>query len=63
MKKLLNILGAVLGVAGAIGCTVMVIMAIRFMELGRVVFYLVIGIVCIEVAVLTIINLVKSKKK
>ncbi len=63
MKKILRILGAILGVAGTIACTVMVIMAARFMELGRVVFYLVIGIVCIEVAVLSIIGLCKEMKK
>ncbi len=63
MKKTLLILGAILGVAGTIACTVMVIMAARFMELGRVVFYLVIGIACIEVAVLSITGLYKEIKK
>ncbi len=62
MKKILLILGALLGAAGTVACTVMVIMAARFMELGRVVFYLIIGIVCVEIAVMSIIKLCKKNK-
>ena len=51
MKHIWMVL-ALLGVAGLIVSTVMVVMSVRFGEWGRVLFYGVIAILCIEMAVI-----------
>ena len=60
MSKAPWILAIILCLAGAVFGIVMTVMAFRFMEYGRVVFYLVITIVCIE---LVIISAMKIKHK
>ena len=60
MNRFLYLLLLVAGIAGCIFGISMTVMAFRFMEYGRVVFYLVITIVCIELA---IISLMKIKHK
>ena len=57
MSKVLFIILGLLGLAGAVFGIVMTVMAFRFMEYGRVIFYLVITIVCIELAVLSFMKL------
>ena len=51
MGKVLLILVGFLCVAGGIFGIVMAVMAVRFMEYGRVIFYLTLAILCIELAV------------
>ena len=60
MRKMLLLILGLLGLAGTVFGIVMTVMAFRFMEYGRVVFYLVITIVCIE---LVIISATKIKHK
>jgi len=60
MSKVLWTVLALVCAAGSIFGLVMTVMAFRFMEYGRVVFYLVITIGCIELAIL---SLMKSKHK
>lgn len=60
MRKVLLLILGLLGLAGTVLGIVMTVMAFRFMEYGRVVFYLVITIVCIE---LVIISAMKTKHK
>ena len=60
MRKVLFVILGLLCLAGAVFGIVMTVMAFRFMEYGRVVFYLVTTIVCIE---LVIISLMKIKHK
>jgi len=63
MKKILPILGSVLGVAGTVLSAVTLGYAIRFGELGRVVLYAVTALICLELAVLSILKLIKMLKK
>ena len=49
-------------IAGAVVSTVMVVMACRFMELGRVVFYLSLAIICAGLAIWGITNLISKKQ-
>ena len=51
MKKLLNILLFIIGIGITVFAVIMLVSAIRFLELGRVVFYAVIAILAIELAV------------
>ena len=60
MRKVLFLILGLLGLAGAVFGIVMTVIAFRFMEYGRVIFYLVITIACIE---LVIISLMKIKHK
>ena len=65
-KRLFVILFALLaliGTAGAIVCTIMFVMAIRFGELGRVIFYFMLAFLSIEVAIYSLFRLVKSKQQ
>ena len=50
MKKLLLILLLLLGIAGFLICAAMFVMAIRYGELGRVVFYGLLAVVSAELA-------------
>ena len=59
-----KILWAILGLlclAGAIFGAVMTVMAVRFMELGRVIFYGVIAIFCLEAAIIAFMKLRRPK--
>ena len=60
MRKVLLLILGLLGLSGTVFGIVMTVMAFRFMEYGRVVFYLVITIVCVE---LVIISAMKIKHK
>ena len=68
-KRLFLILFALLilvGTAGAIVSAVMFVMAIRFGELGRVIVYFTLTVLCLELVVYSLIRLVnlrKSKKE
>ena len=61
MKMFLNILLAILGCGGMVFALVMFIMAIRFGELGRVVFYFVITLLFGEMTVLAVLRLVHER--
>ena len=43
--------------AGAVFSVVMLVVAAKFMEYGRVIFYLTIAIICIEVGVISFLKL------
>ena len=68
-KRLFLILFALLilvGTAGAIVSAVMFVMAIRFGELGRVIVYFTLTVLCRELTIYSLIRLVnlrKSKKE
>ena len=57
MDKALWIILGSLCLAGAVFGAVMTVMAVRFMELGRVIFYGVITVLCLEVAILAFLKL------
>lgn len=61
MKKPLWIALGIICLAAAIFGTVMTIMAIRFMEFGRMLFYGTIAFVCFEVAVFAFLKLKAPK--
>ena len=61
MNKVISIAAVLIGSACAIFCPIMTVMAVRFMELGRVVFYLTLAIMCIGIAVWGIMNLPSKK--
>ena len=61
-KHIWNILISVVAVAAAVACLIQFVMAIAFMELGRVVFYFTLALVCIEVSVISIGNFFKKRK-
>jgi hypothetical protein len=61
-KHIWNILISVAAVAAAVACLIQFVMAIAFMELGRVVFYFTLALVCIEVSVISIGNFIKKRK-
>lgn len=61
MSKILWIILGLLCLAGAVCGAVMTVMAVRFMELGRVIFYGVITVLCLEVAVLAFLKLRRPK--
>ena len=58
MRNVLWIIRGLLCLAGGIFCIVMTIMALRFMEYGRTIFYLIIGIFCVEA---TVVSLMKTR--
>jgi ABC-type branched-subunit amino acid transport system permease subunit len=58
MNKILWLILAVAMLAAAVFGIVMTVMAVRFLEYGRVIFYGLIAIVCLEIMV---IALLKSK--
>ena len=61
MNKIINWILTLIGIAAAVFSAVMLAMAIRFGEMGRVLFYLLILIVAVEVAVVFGLKL-RSKK-
>ena len=66
LSLILSALLALVGTAGAIVSAVMFVMAIRFVELGRVIVYFTLTVLCLELVVYSLIRLVnlrKSKKE
>ena len=61
MNKIISIIAAIIGSVGTISSIIMTVMAVRFMELGRVVFYLTLAFLCIGIAVWGIMNLPPKK--
>lgn len=57
MSKLLLSILMLACLAGAVFSVVMLVMAAQFLEYGRVVFYLTLGIVCIEAGIITFVKL------
>lgn len=51
-KRLVSILLGIIGLAGTVLSVIMLVSAIRFSELGRVVLYLVTAVVCLEMTIL-----------
>lgn len=62
MKRALSVILLIAACIGTIFSIGMLIMAVRFGELGRVLFYGVIAIVCIEIAVFAWIGMRKKKR-
>ena len=60
MNKIFRVVLLLLFVAGAVLGIVMTVMAARFMEYGRFIFYMTIAIVC---GILAVITLLKLKEK
>lgn len=54
---------SVFGIVVALFAVVQFVMAICHMELGRVAFYLLIAALCAELAVLSILKVIKQKDK
>ena len=63
MKKVIYILLGALSLAGFVASAAMFVMAIRFSEWGRFMFYLFLGIVCAELLIFAIVRLVKEFRK
>ena len=61
MRRILRIVLMLACVAAGIFGIVMTIMSVRFMEYGRVIFYLLMSIISLEFALLLIISLRKRK--
>ena len=61
MNKVLSFTIAGCGFLAAIFCVVMMIMAFRFMEYGRVIFYLFLTIIFVYLGIWGIINVLKKK--
>ena len=57
-----NIVVSVLAVIGTAVCAIQFAMAIRFLEIGRVIFYFFLASLCIETSVFSIANLIKKRK-
>ena len=60
MKKMVYKLLALLGALGLIASIIMFISAIKFGELGRVIVYFVIGILCLELLIWAFLSQKKS---
>lgn len=60
MKKTVYKLLALLGALGLIVSIVMFVSAIKFVELGRVIVYFVIGILCLELLIWAFLSQKKS---
>ena len=61
MSKVLRIILMFTCIAAAVFCIVMTVMAVRFMELGRVIFYFMISMLNLEFAFLLYLGLRKSQ--
>ena len=59
---ILNICISALSVTGLGFCAIQFAMAIRFMEIGRCLFYFLIASLCLETAVFSLANLWKKRK-
>ena len=57
-----NIFLAVLSVICTGICAIQFAMAVRFMELGRCIFYFIIASLCVETAFFSIRNLLRKRK-
>ena len=61
-RSILHLILLLVGAAGFVVSAVMMIMAIRFLELGRVVFYAVLALLFAELAILSVLRLRKTKQ-
>ena len=61
MNKALWIILCLIGLTGAVFGAVMTVMAVRFLELGRVIFYGVIAVACLEITVIAFLKLRRPK--
>ena len=62
MNKILSVILAVIGCAGAVLSIVMLISAVQFLEWGRVFFYLLLAVVSAQVGIWGIISVIRKKK-
>jgi len=62
IKVLWGLLAFICAASGVLGL-VMTIVAFQFMEYGRVIFYLIIAVLCIEFAVLAAMKAKRSKSE
>ncbi|MBQ7129956.1 MAG: hypothetical protein IJO21_02805 [Oscillospiraceae bacterium] len=65
MKKLIPLIYAVLSLAGLFGgilCAVQFVTAIRFGELGRVIVYFFLAVLCLELLAVCVTRLVRMRK-
>lgn len=60
MKKALNWILLLVGVAGLVFGIAMTVMAVRFSEWGRVVFYGLIAVLSLEAVIMSFLNLKKK---
>ena len=63
MKRAIFVVLAVIGVLGVLLSISQFIVAIVFGELGRVLLYFILAALCAELAIVTILKLVKDWKK
>lgn len=61
-RTILHLILLLAGVVGFVVCAVMLVMAVRFLELGRMVFYAVLTLVFAELAILSFLRLRKNKQ-
>jgi hypothetical protein len=61
-KHIWKILISAVSAAAAVVCLMQFVMAIAFMELGRVVFYFTLALICLEISVISIWNFFKKRK-
>lgn len=62
-RTILNLILLLLGVAGFVVSAVMLVTAVRYLELGRVVVYAVLALLFSELAVLSFLRLRKPTKQ
>ena len=62
MNKGLSVILAIIGCIGVVFSVIMMIMAVRFMELGRVIFYLSLTFVCAGIAIWGFVNSFSKKQ-
>ena len=58
----INICISALSVIGLVISAIQFAMAIRFMEIGRCIFYFLIASLCVETAIFSLANLLKKRK-
>lgn len=63
MKRAIFVVLSVIGVLGALLLSSQFIIAIVFGELGRVLLYFILTVLCAEFAIMAIIKLAKDRKK
>lgn len=62
-KRLAFLLIGLIGIAGAVLSVVMLVSAIQFKELGRVILYLVTTVVCVEMTILSFLKAFPKKEQ
>ena len=63
MNKIIGIILCLLGIAGFIFGTVMTVMAVRFLEWGRVLFYGMMALIFVEILVFGILKVKRNLDK